>query len=499
MGRVAEGTLLRDTYLIERLLGTGGMGEVYEATHRRLSGRYAIKVLLREMASQPGAFARFRREAELTSSLRHPNIVQVIDFNLMDDGAPYLVMEYLDGVDLATRLEPGPMSPSAALPLIKQIASALGAAHARGIVHRDLKPQNIFLVRIEGGDHEEIAKVLDFGISKMKSAAKSVTQDATVLGTPQYMSPEQALGQIDEIDHTTDQFALGAIAYEMLTGRAAFAGDDSLSVMYQVVNGEPAPLLGANAGRGAAALQAVLFKALAKKKSDRYSSVTDFARALAAAAVDDEPLVRGRVEPSPTPAPTMAFGYPLPSPSVERVTGGPSIEPVAGEPPRRTPTTFRTAVGELSARPRRSRTTVAAAGGALAVVGLVGLLSLRGRPAPPRVRPVAARPTVAPAAPPRAPALPSVEIPASPAAAELPPAELPQEQAALPPALDLVAPPDGPHRRGSRGSRGAGARRERAGEHERPAPPPAPAVVNVAPPPPPPPKPPSDLVKGDDL
>src|SRR3954470_7718351 len=204
MGRVATGTLLRDTYLIERLLGTGGMGEVYEATHRRLSGRYAIKVLLRELASQPDAFARFRREAELTSSLRPPNIVQVIDFNLMDDGAPYLVMEYLDGVDLATRMEKGPLPLSSVLPLIKQIASGLGAAHARGIVHRDLKPQNIFLVRIEGEDHEEVAKVLDFGISKMKSAAKSVTQDSAVLGTPQYMSPEQALGKIDEIDHATD-------------------------------------------------------------------------------------------------------------------------------------------------------------------------------------------------------------------------------------------------------------------------------------------------------
>jgi tRNA A-37 threonylcarbamoyl transferase component Bud32 len=472
MGRVAIGTLLRETYLIERMLGTGGMGEVYEATHRRLSGRYAIKVLLRELASQPDAIARFRREAELTSSLRHPNIVQVIDFNLMDDGAPYLVMECLDGVDLGTRLvEQGPMSLTVALPLVKQIASGLAAAHARGIVHRDLKPQNIFLVRIEGEEHEEIAKVLDFGISKMKSAAKSVTQDFAVIGTPQYMSPEQALGKIDEIDHATDQFALGAITYEMLTGRPAFTGDDPLAVMYQVVNVVPEPLVSGTDGRGPSAVEAVLLKAMAKKKKERYGSVTEFSRALAAAAVAEGAALPGLREATLTPAPAVAFSSPL----------------LAAERPVRTPTTFRTAVGELSARARRPRLTVAVAAGALALVGLVGLLSFKGRSVPkaPAVR--AAAP-----APPRPPAT-LIE--------RLAPVSAPEE-AILGPVPEPVVVPEAPRRRGSRGSRGQSAqatsRRDRASEHERqPAP-----VVNEAPapqPPPAPPKPASDLVKGDDL
>jgi len=457
------------------------MGEVYEATHRRLSGRYAIKILLRELASQPDAITRFRREAELTSSLRHPNIVQVIDFNLMEDGAPYLVMEFLDGVDLATRIERAPLSLSAALPLVKQIASALAAAHARGIVHRDLKPQNIFLVRIEGEEHEEIAKVLDFGISKMKSAAKSVTQDSAVIGTPQYMSPEQALGKIDEIDHATDQFALGAITYEMLTGRPAFTGDDPLAVMYQVVNGAPASLMSANAGRGVAAVESVLWKALSKKKAHRYASVTEFSRALAAAALGDEAFATGLGDISLTPMPTMAFGFPPPAEE------GAPVEPMS-----RTTTTFRTAVGELSARPRRKgmiKAVAASVTGLIGLVLLVGLLSFGGRSAPPKARPAAVTRSAVVVPLPSPPARP-VEVPAP---------SLPAAEEATPPEPEPVAAPEEPRRRPlARGSRGHGARREKVAEREPPALLAAPAPV-PPPPPAPAPKPASDLVKGDDL
>jgi serine/threonine-protein kinase len=481
------------------------MGEVYEATHRRLSGRYAIKLLLRELALRPDAFARFRREAEITSALRHPNIVQVIDFNLMDDESPYLVMEFLDGVDLATRLEQGPLSLSVALPLVKQIASGLAAAHARGIVHRDLKPQNIFLVHIEDEDREEIAKILDFGISKMKSASKSVTMDAMVLGTPQYMSPEQALGRIEEIDHATDQFALGAITYEMLTGRHAFSGDDPLAVMYQVVNGTPAPLAAASAGRGAAAIEAVLLKAMAKKKSDRYASVTEFVRALAVAASGAKEISSGQYERFLTPAPTMAFGHvpaganPVDSPGAEPALTAMAAEPAAQTVPR-TPTTFRTAVGELSARPRRTSRIVAAAAGVMALAALASLLVFSGRP-------VRIKPGISPPAP------------AAAARPAPPPTPAPVEAPAALPAVELVAPLDPPSeaRAASEGSPRPGPRRARGHATPSWSAPRRPMTDNVQPtgsvpaaseatvppappvPPPKPAKPASDLVKGDDL
>jgi eukaryotic-like serine/threonine-protein kinase len=500
MGRVSPGTLLQGTYCIGRLLGTGGMGEVYEATHRRLSGRYAIKLLLRELALRPDAFARFRREAEITSALHHPNIVQVIDFNLMDDESPYLVMEFLDGVDLSTRLEQGPLPLSAALPLVKQIASALAAAHGRGIVHRDLKPQNIFLVRVEGEDREEIPKILDFGISKMKSASKSVTIDTVVLGTPQYMSPEQALGKTEEIDHATDQFALGAITYEMLTGRQAFVGEDPLAVMYQVVHGTPAPLMTANAGRGVAAVEAVLFKAMAKKKTDRYATIHEFARALAAVASDGTEIVTGQHERL-TPAPTMAFGHWTAAPQVD----SPGTEPApatreAVEPPAqlvpRTPTTFRTAVGEMLPRPRRTGKLLAVAGSVVAAATLIGLLAFSGRPV--SVKASLPAPTTRAAAQPRPVSPPEAVVP-------LPAVELvaPIEPMAEPgPALEEEPPRFAPRRRQAGPS--SAQRRAMAAIAAPPGPAPAAPAAAVpppqpAPPPPPPPKPSSDLVKGDDL
>jgi serine/threonine protein kinase len=209
--------LLADTYRVSRLIGVGGMGEVYEATHDRLVGRYAVKVLSSEIRSRADVFQRFRREAEVTSGLRHPNIVQVLDFNVTPDGDPYWVMEYLDGIDLCAELERvGPMPPNRVLDLVGQIASALAAAQDHKIVHRDLKPQNLFLVRLPG-EEREIVKVVDFGISKVREATTKLTQDSAIIGTPQYTAPEQAQGQAALIDERTDEFALAAITYELFT------------------------------------------------------------------------------------------------------------------------------------------------------------------------------------------------------------------------------------------------------------------------------------------
>src|SRR4051794_20288861 len=173
------------------------MGAVYEGTQLRLTKPVAIKVLARELSSNEEALARFRREAEVTSQLGHPHIVQVFDFGETATGEPYLVMEYLEGEDLERRLaRVGRFSLLATVKVVKQVASALAVTHARGIIHRDLKPGNVFLQRLEGED--DFVKVVDFGISKVHMAATRLTGENAVLGTPGYMSPEQANGRIDD-------------------------------------------------------------------------------------------------------------------------------------------------------------------------------------------------------------------------------------------------------------------------------------------------------------
>ncbi|HUH04282.1 MAG TPA: serine/threonine-protein kinase, partial [Kofleriaceae bacterium] len=225
-GGLGVGTMLAETYKVTGLLGRGGMGSVWAADHARLPGKkVAIKVLHTEVAADDESLARFRREAEIASRLGHPNIVDVHDFNILPDGSPYLVLEYLEGEDLAARLLRGPLPLDEVASIVRQVGAALAAAHRENIVHRDLKPQNVFLVPTEAdGFVIEQAKVLDFGISKIRGSQTVKTNAATMLGTPQYMAPEQALGQHDNVDARTDVFALGAMVYEMLSGRPAFAG-----------------------------------------------------------------------------------------------------------------------------------------------------------------------------------------------------------------------------------------------------------------------------------
>jgi serine/threonine protein kinase len=220
--RALIGRTLNATYRLVRPIGSGGMGAILEAQNARLAHkRYAVKLLHPSLAMDPDTFHRFRREAEIASSLGHDHIVEVHDFNVTPEGEPYMVMEFLDGDDLAARIKArGPMSLAETSFILTQVASALEAAHAAGIVHRDLKPQNIFLCKRFGRD--DFVKVLDFGVSKMRDSSSVVTRDHSLLGTPFYMSPEQADGRVAEIDRRTDVFALGALLYEMLTGQMAF-------------------------------------------------------------------------------------------------------------------------------------------------------------------------------------------------------------------------------------------------------------------------------------
>ncbi len=274
-----EGVIIAETYRLTRSLGTGGYSSVWGAEHLRLPGnRVAIKFLhLHRMVSEE-TLARFRREAEITSRLRHANIVQVYDVNTTDAGIPYLVLEYLEGESLGSCIERGPMSLKKTCAIISEAASALDAAHTLRVIHRDLKPDNIFLL-----SDPPRTKVLDFGISKVLDSTTVQTQEDALLGTPRYMSPEQAGGLPEDVDQTTDVFALGSIAYEMLSGHCAFEGDKLAGVVYRVMSEEPRPLAQARPELGTAVSSAIQ-GAMAKDKKKRFASASEFAHALADAA-----------------------------------------------------------------------------------------------------------------------------------------------------------------------------------------------------------------------
>jgi serine/threonine-protein kinase len=275
------GSLIAETYTIEALIGQGGMGSVFLASHTRLPGkRVAIKFLHIEHSGED-VIARFKREAEIAAQLDHPNIVRVDDYNVTEDGTPYLILEYLEGQSLADRLRDGPLALEQVQSIMRMVGSAVAAAHARGIIHRDLKPQNIFLIPQEiDGQLVEVAKVLDFGISKMRGRDTVKTQESTLLGTPQYMAPEQATGQHTTVDERTDVFALGGIVYEMLTGEPAFKGENIPAVVFQVVYEQPVLPLAQGAPHAPQNVVAAVERAMAKQQDDRFATVSDFVEAL---------------------------------------------------------------------------------------------------------------------------------------------------------------------------------------------------------------------------
>jgi serine/threonine-protein kinase len=211
-------------YRIKNLIGTGGMGVVYEAEHTLLGRPAAVKVLLPQYSQNQSIVARFFNEAKAATAIRHPGIIEIFDFGWHTDGAAYIVMEYLDGETLGARRKKGPMSWQAVLAVTRQIAGALAAAHNKGIVHRDLKPDNVFIVHdpeVPGGER---IKLLDFGIAKLagEQTGEHKTRTGAVIGTPTYMSPEQCRGVA--IDNRADLYSLGVIMFRLIAGRAPFVG-----------------------------------------------------------------------------------------------------------------------------------------------------------------------------------------------------------------------------------------------------------------------------------
>ncbi|MCA1665477.1 MAG: serine/threonine protein kinase [Myxococcales bacterium] len=218
------GSTIDGRYIVESLLGEGGMGTVYAARHAIIDKRVAIKVLRKEAAADESSAQRFIIEAKAASKIGHQNIVDITDFGVLPAGNAYFVMEYLDGPTLGKLVhELKQIPPARAIAICIQVARGLSAAHGKSIIHRDLKPENIFVLEKDG--NADFIKIVDFGIAKDVKAGKRLTAVGMVLGTPEYMSPEQATGQ--ETDHRVDQYALGCILYEMLTGDVPFKGENA--------------------------------------------------------------------------------------------------------------------------------------------------------------------------------------------------------------------------------------------------------------------------------
>jgi serine/threonine-protein kinase len=276
---VAVGETVDGKYRVERLLGEGGMGVVVLATHLALDQRVAIKFLLPEYGRDPEMMARFAREGRALAKIQSEHVARVMDVGTLASGAPYLVMEYLEGRDLAWVLRTRQVIPPAeAVGWLAQVCEAIAEAHAAGVVHRDLKPANLFLVQRASG--RSIVKVLDFGIAKSVAPETfALTTPAAVLGSPLYMAPEQLQASRD-VDARADIWALGVILYELTTGRPPFLGDSLPAIVTQILTEAPTPPH-VVVPAVPEALGAVAMRCLAKSRDDRYPSVVALGEALA--------------------------------------------------------------------------------------------------------------------------------------------------------------------------------------------------------------------------
>ncbi len=280
---VKVGDILLGKYRVDGILGVGGMGVVLEARHLKLDERVAIKLLLPAAKSDIDAVPRFEDEARATARIRSDHVARVTDLGVLEDGTPYMVMEHLEGEDLASwarRRAPVPVE--AAIEIALQTCDVLVEAHALGIIHRDLKPANLFCV--ERPDQSLCVKVLDFGISKIRDSSRpasavSATHPGVLMGSPIYMSPEQAQSA-GSVDERTDIWALGIIVFELLTGNVPFAGETLAEVTYNITF-QPLPQVRSFRPDAAPGIERVIARSLAKDRTDRYASVADLALALA--------------------------------------------------------------------------------------------------------------------------------------------------------------------------------------------------------------------------
>ena len=357
------GSVIAGNYHIEKKLGEGGMGAVYLGQHVKMGRKSAIKVMTQSMANDPDAIARFNREATNAARINHPNVCAIYDFGETRDGLIYLAMEFIEGESLSDLLErEGALPPKRAASIFQQVGDALQAAHDLGIVHRDLKPDNIMLTKGRGG--ADVVKVVDFGIAKAVGGeeGQKVTKTGLVVGTPEYMSPEQLAG--DKLDGRSDIYSLALVLYRMLTGTLPFQADSAQEVMIKRLTDEPVPLNAAGSGLTFPdQLQAVMDRALQRMPGERYGSAAEMARdvtqavgdmADTAPAVDTEGATQ-IISATPSAGATVA---------ATRVAG-----PGAPKPRARTPDTPAVAAAPPGPAKKKPVLAIAAAVAVLAVGG----------------------------------------------------------------------------------------------------------------------------------
>jgi serine/threonine protein kinase len=390
-------------YRVLSLLGEGGMGAVYLAEHPGIGRRVAVKVLHKQFTGDEQLLGRLLNEARAANAIRHPNIIEILDSGMREDGVPYLVMELLEGESLGQRIRrAGRLSIEDTIAFTLQTASALGAAHKKGIVHRDLKPDNLFIIGTLGmrGDESgritdeivaERMKVLDFGIAKlqMPQPGDSVkTRTGTLMGTPIYMSPEQCRGT-KTVDHRSDVYSLGIIVYEMLVGQTPFVSDGFGELVNMHLN-VPPPSSRAQRPEISEQLDAIVLKMLAKNPEDRYPDMGSLTSALRLAA--GPPFSVHRSSPDMANAPARRAD---------------SIPVTPGRPAPAQVTTFRTGTGEridvAEAPASSSKGKLIAAGVLLAALGGGAFFLLGGSKPAPTPAVAATNPVVVPPAPAVAP------------------------------------------------------------------------------------------------
>jgi serine/threonine protein kinase len=308
---LSTGDIIDAKYRIVRLIGEGGMGAVYEGENTRIHRRVAIKVLHSGVAQQAEAVARFEREAQAAGRIGSDHIVEVLDLGALPGGDRYLVMEYLEGDGLGTRIKDrGRLTPGELYPIAYQLMEGLAGAHGAGIVHRDLKPDNVFLSRQRGGQ-TDFVKLLDFGISKFNQLSGdsgfSMTRTGAVMGTPYYMAPEQAKGS-REMDHRVDLYAAGVILYEALTGQVPFSADTFNELLFKIVLEEPKPLSAVEPSVDAG-FAAIVTKAMARDPAHRFQTAREFQSALAQWGAGQGPMLASSLR-LPSPLGTSGMGQP---------------------------------------------------------------------------------------------------------------------------------------------------------------------------------------------
>jgi serine/threonine protein kinase len=386
------GTILAGKYRIERMIGEGGMGMVVAAMHLHLGTQVALKFLHHDMVANQQMSERFLREARASALLKSEHVCRVSDVGMLDNGAPYIVMELLTGQDLASMLRNhGPMPIATLSEYVLQALHGLAEAHGAGIVHRDLKPGNLFWTQRPDGS--TLIKVLDFGIAKAPGSANfSMTQTSTVMGSPGYMSPEQ-LKSSKVVDARSDIWSMGVVMYELLSGRTPFEGESITELALKVAM-DPTPVL---PGNFPPAFQAVISRCLEKDPARRFQDVSELAQALA-------PFAGPRGHDFANNVTRVLRGHNAVPPTVHMVGGVGTNPPSYGThpPAPSTPTTLGAATGAVMGGPSRSRGALIGGVVGLSIIGVVigVVLATRGNDSKPSAAP-AKEPVAAPSDPPK--------------------------------------------------------------------------------------------------